>query len=353
MFGSIMKLLDAIEYNITKVLTALPVKWQIKLSGEPPVVIGGEALHPEIQLLISLRKKARHKNFHSLGVDGSRKYMRRTSAIFGGAVLPVKKVTNKIIQFGEHKIKTRHYFSKEQSKSKSLVLYYHGGGFVFGDLDTHDPVCRFICNELNTQVLSVEYRLAPEFLFPTAIDDGFAAYQWAIENAEKFGVDPKKIIVAGDSAGGNIASVISQMARNQSITPPMAQFLIYPATDRKNKYPSQKFFNDGLILTGKDLKWFEDLYAPDVSHDDFRVSPLHAETLNYLAPAFIVTAALDPLRDEGEAYAKALEAAGVKVKSYRAPGMVHGFIHSLGYGKAAQGEFSKSLQLLKEFISQI
>jgi acetyl esterase len=215
---------------------------------------------------------------------------------------------------------------KARDKQPALI-YFHGGGWVIGNLDSHDGVCRGLANGADCTVLSVDYRLAPEHKFPAAVDDAVAATQWIAENAKHLGIDGDRLAVGGDSAGGNLAAVVAQHARDRSVPKLCFQLLIYPACDMSMTLPSITELAEQLPLTRSTMKWFVDLYlrgAGDVG--DWRASPLRAENLADLPPAYVLTAGCDPLRDEGEAYAAALKAAGVPVEAKRFDGQIHGFM---------------------------
>jgi acetyl esterase len=208
-----------------------------------------------------------------------------------------------------------------------LLVYLHGGGFVAGDLDTHDEPCRLLCRHAGAHVLAVDYRLAPEFPFPAGVQDAYAVTQWALAHARALGADPARVAVGGDSAGANLATVACLLARRRDAPMPAAQLLLYPPTDYHTSWRSRLAYADGLLLTGADIEFFHAQYAASEDADDERHSPLRSKDLSGLPPAMVVTAAFDPLRDEGEAYADALRAAGNRVVSWRVPGLVHGFVN--------------------------
>jgi len=211
------------------------------------------------------------------------------------------------------------------------IVYFHGGGFVICDLDSHDGACRRLVNAIDAVVVSVDYRLAPEHRWPAAADDAAAATEWVAEHASDLGIDPDRLAVAGDSAGGNLTAVVALMARDRGAPRLAFQLLVYPVIDlaaSRREHPSQRDNAEGYFLTTAQMEWYRAQYLADDAHgEEPYASPIKAATLAGVAPACVITAEMDPLRDEGEAYARALEAAGVPVTLYRAPGMFHGFFN--------------------------
>ena len=224
----------------------------------------------------------------------------------------------------------------DDSGGSALLLYFHGGGFVLGDLESHDGLCRLICRDGGIQVVSVEYRLAPEHKAPAAVDDAYAAYRWALEHAADLGA--AQIVVGGDSAGGNLAALVAQRARDAGVRLPDLQLLLYPVTDLSSDTRSKTLFSDGYFLSTRDMEWFAGHYLDDsgVSGEDPAVSPLLNEDLSGLPPALVITAGFDPLRDEGNRYAEAMRKAGVVVDHRVERSMIHAFanLFPLGGGSA-------------------
>jgi acetyl esterase len=218
-----------------------------------------------------------------------------------------------------------------------VLVYFHGGGWVIGNPDTHDNLCKALANRSSARVVSVDYRLAPEHRFPAAPEDCYAATCWVAERGAEIGVDGARLAVAGDSAGGNLATVVALMARDRGGPRLRHQVLIYPVTDCDFDTPSYRDNAEGYLLTRDAMRWFWDHYLPD---PDLRTNPyaapLRAEKLAGLPPATVLTAEYDPLRDEGEAYAARLREAGVPVEATRHHGQIHGFVQLLDVFDAAR-----------------
>jgi acetyl esterase len=217
-------------------------------------------------------------------------------------------------------------YRPEGSAPFPALVYFHGGGWVIGSIETHDGSCRDLANRVGCVVVSVEYRLAPESRYPAAAEDCYAATQWVAEHAGALGVDAARIGIGGDSAGGNLAAVVAQMARDRRGPALRHQLLIYPVTDADFSRPSYRENAEGYLLTTKAMEWFWGHYVPDpAQRREPYAAPLRAKDLSGLPPAFVITAEYDPLRDEGEAYAERLQAAGVPTTLKRYRGAIHGF----------------------------
>ena len=238
---------------------------------------------------------------------------------------PVAGVENRTLPGPAGDIPVRIY-TPEGSAPFPGVVYFHGGGFVYCGLDTHDGTCRSLANAAGCVVVSVDYRLAPENKFPAAPEDCFAATRWVSEHGAEIGVDPTRIAVAGDSAGGNLASVVTLMARERRGPALAFQLLVYPVANYAFDTDSYRENAEGYLLTEKMMRAFWKHYLSDEAEAESPyASPLRAESLQGLPPAFVITAEFDPLRDEGEAYAKRLAEAGVAATAHRYSGMIHGF----------------------------
>jgi acetyl esterase len=230
------------------------------------------------------------------------------------------------------------------------LVFFHGGGWVIGDLDSHDVVCRKLADGGQLVVIAVDYRLAPEHKFPAAIDDAIAATRWIALNARQLGIDAARLSVGGDSAGGNLATVVAIDARDRDGPAIAGQVLIYPATDFAMTHPSHSEPETSILLTHSVIRWFRDHYlngAADVH--DWRASPARARTLTGLPPAYVLTVGADPLRDEGDEYAQRLKEAGVAVTHRTFPGQFHGFFTMgklLQQANVAAGEIGAWLKAL-------
>jgi acetyl esterase len=232
--------------------------------------------------------------------------------------------------------------------NRGACLYFHGGGWVLNSIDTHDDFVRRLTDATGCVCVSVDYRLAPEHPFPAAAEDAYAALKWVAENSVQWDIDPTRLAVAGDSAGGNLAAVCCLMTRDRGGPPIRQQVLAYPITDCDFTRPSYRENADGYFLTAAQMKWFWEQYCPDETQRRHPyASPIYAESLQGLPPAFVFTAEFDPLRDEGEAYASALTAAGVSVTYEQFPGMIHAFLRRVTTFDAAKTALRQIASILQ------
>lgn len=299
--------------------------------------LDGDTLAPQTQLMLALRERRGEPAPQDLGPARARALRRRMAAVYAGPPEPVAGVSDLTIAAGGG-LRARHYAPPAAPGPAPLLVFFHGGGFTFGDLDTHDGVCRLLCAHAGAHVLAVDYRLAPEHPFPAAAEDARDALAWALESAGELGADAGAVGVAGDSAGGNLAAVACQLIRDAGGPTPVLQLLIYPVTDFTRRRRSRELFGEGFLLTNAEMDWFEENYlgAGSAHAADPRASPLLTPDLSGLPAAIIATAAFDPLRDEGEEYAQALRIAGSHVMLRRFPGSIHAFVSTAGVSRAAR-----------------
>jgi acetyl esterase len=269
------------------------------------------------------------------------------SALTPPVQITVAHVENRTVPGPEGEIPVRIY-RPEGDNAKPAIVYYHGGGWVIGSLETHDAVCRALTNAVDAVVFSIDYRMAPEHPFPAPMDDAFAALKWIHANATDLGIDPSRVAVAGDSAGGNLAAVVGQLARDAGGLPVCFQLLIYPVTDHEFTSASMNDNAEGYFLTRDAMRWFYSHYLNDPGEgDDARVSPIRASDLSGLPPAFVITAEFDPLRDQGVAYATAMRDAGTTVAAHTYDGMFHGFLSMVDWIDAGKVAFDDAVEALR------
>ncbi|HKQ28405.1 MAG TPA: alpha/beta hydrolase [Burkholderiales bacterium] len=281
------------------------------------------SLHPQIATLLERVAKSPLPPYHTVPAFVARRIYRDTRAAL--APRPPEIAETRLLVF-EHSIAVRAYRPVLDERLPAL-LFFHGGGWTIGDLDTHDVLCRQLAVGARCAVFSVDYRLAPEHPFPAAVDDCFAATRFVFENHQSLKVDPARIAVGGDSAGGNLAAVLALMARDRGGPPLAYQLLIYPATDQRCEFPSHERNGQGYLLTKEGIGFFRSGYLPNAKdRTDWRASPLLAASHAGLPPAFVITAGYDPLVDEGRAYAEKLAKARVDVTYREFSDMVHGFV---------------------------
>jgi acetyl esterase len=286
-------------------------------------------LHPQAQALLRLIEERGVAPTHTLSPAEARTVYRERRTFTQPEPPAVGAVRDLEARGPDGPIPLRSYRPLGSAPDAVLpvLIYYHGGGWVIGDLDTHDTLCRQLANQAGCAVIAVDYRMGPEHRFPAAVDDCIAATRWIHAHAETLKIDPQRVAVGGDSAGGNLAAVVAIAARDAGDLPIAFQLLIYPATDQRRGWPSHTSNGQGYLLTRDTIAYFHDHYLTEPAQDlDWRASPLLHPDLGGLPPAFVLTAGYDPLRDEGMQYAHALSAAGSRATLVNFEREIHGFI---------------------------
>jgi acetyl esterase/lipase len=296
----------------------------VKASGGAPRVVRGMTLDPRMQFL-EAQARLRAIPWEEMTVAKLREQTEIGAEVFGGPKVSGVRVQKQYVTGRSHSVPTRLYLPTVRDNSAAMLVYLHFGGGVIGSLESCHRLCGLIAKEAGAPVMSVDYRLAPEFKFPHGLEDCTAAYAWAVDNAARFGAPVGRAAVGGDSMGGHFAAVIAQDFRKTK--PPVVQLLIYPAVDFVSDLPSMRDFADAWPLTAETVDYFMKQYLPEgVERSDPRLSPMRTQDLRGMAPALIYTAGFDMLLDQGEAYAKRLEEAGVKVTYTRFDSLPHGFV---------------------------
>ena len=327
-------------------LMGLPRQVQRLIAG-PPIVLDGQELDVETQMMLRLKQLL--PSTESGSVERGRKNLLQETRLVGGRQ-PIGSTRELEVAGGDGPIPARLYVPR--AGSDALLVYVHGGGWSYGDLDTHDAVCRSIAEHAGVRVLSLDYRRAPEAPFPAAYDDVTAAFRWVVEHLDSLGATPDRLAIGGDSAGGALAAATALMAAREEL--PLAfQLLVYPATDLPHSRPSHEKFGQGFYLTTEFKDRCRAAYLPDEADwKDPRASVLYADIPDGVAPAYLCTAGFDPLRDEGEEYAQRLADAGVEVELHRFPGLIHGFFNIVGVGRSSREAHLEVVARLRAALSR-
>jgi acetyl esterase len=307
------------------------------------------ALHPQCKAFIDMLASGGGKPLEQLPVEEARLLSAGLSN-FGGPEEPVAEVQNRTVPGPAGSIAVRVYRPIAKETLPALI-YFHGGGFVICSLDTHDRECRSLANASGCTVISVNYPLAPENKYPAAVEDAYAATQYVAEHAAEFGIDPQRIAVGGDSAGGNLATVVATLARDRGGPLLKFQLLIYPLVDFADNSPSMQQYAKDYFLTRESMDWFTDCYLSNRAAGlEPSASPMNAKDVRGLPPAMILTAEYDPLCDQGEAYARKLQSAGVPVELKRYDGMIHAFFSFSGVIDTAKVALADAASALRRAL---
>jgi acetyl esterase len=329
-----MRIPETVESGFARIASALPPPVMRLLAGSP-VEVDGQRLEAEAQF--AQRLIGDEGASEKLSLAERRAKLEHDARVFSGPRVDVREVRDLEVAGAAGRLAARLYVGPDAPSPSALLVYFHGGGWTTGSVDSHDNVCRFLARHARIRVLSVGYRLAPESPFPAAPNDCLASYLDAHARAAELEADPDRIAVGGDSAGGNLAAVLCQDIRERGGPAPCLQLLIYPAAQIGDRTrPSYTLFAEGYVLTTADMDFYDSCYLADPSDArDRRVSPLVADDLTGLPPAIVVAAGFDPLRDEVVEYAERLREAGVEVELQRVPGLPHGFANAVAAGRAS------------------
>jgi len=315
-----------------------------------PAEIAGQRLDLQMQWLCKLAALGRPDSPPVSEVPQVRADMEAFApALSGGGGREVAREDRRI-EGGRGSIPVRIYRPGASGLPVLLLVYYHGGGWVIGSIESHDGLCAQLAADARCTVVSVDYRMAPEHPFPAAVEDATDAFRWVREHAQELGGGPARVAVGGDSAGGNLAAVVSQQCAAFGEPGPSLQLLIYPATDLSRESASYATYGEGFYLTRARIEWFKDIYIPVGERADVRASPLRSKEFAGQPPAHVITAGFDPLCDEGRAYANALEAAGVAVTYKNYEGLIHGFASMAGLIPAARAAYDDMVETFRALL---
>jgi acetyl esterase len=307
-------------------------------------------VRPDVRQFLDYLNNLPGPHSHEVGPNEARTMMLASRHVADAPVGELALIRDLSCPGPAGEIPLRLYDSRESRGAGPLILFFHGGGFVLGDLDTHEPFCAELARQLDLPVLAVHYRLAPEHPFPAGPEDCIAAARWAAAAPEALGREVTGLVTCGDSAGGNFAIVVSLALRDEPATVPViAQWPIYPAADPEQGYPSYEDFAEGYLLTHDGMRWFDDCYRP--AKRDWRYSPM-VKSQAGMPPTFVLTAGLDPIRDQGRAYAAACAQAGVPTVFREAEGNIHGFINLRKAIPSSQEDVRRGFEILRLMIAE-
>ena len=325
----------SLQSTIIHLLMKLPPSILVRISGGRPVQLGGRTLDPHFQFLASGASK--QPPMSSLEPQVARAASAAGLAMFSAPLPEGVASEDTAIDLKGRKLPIRIYRPTGQDPNIPVMVFYHFGGGVIGDLDTCDAFCGMLAHTCKGPVVSVDYRLAPEHKWPAGLNDAIAGYEWALEKAESLGAPPGQAAIGGDSMGGNFAAIVAQEMKREHKPQPVLQLLIYPATDVVSDTPSMHVYGEAYPLSRDTMEWFMRQYMPEgVDPEDTRLSPLQSTQLEGLAPAIVVTAGFDPLVDQGKAYSDRLTDAGVDTVYRCYDSLAHGFTAFVGVSPAAK-----------------
>lgn len=336
---------------VVRALLSLPTPILRIMSGGGVIYKGGRTLDPRLQLLTA--QAAKSPGMENLTPEEARKASAAGLAALTASLAAGVRAEPLTVPGAEGEIAARVYRPDIQDSTAPILVYAHMGGGVIGDLDTCEAFCSLLAKTVGCPVISVDYRLAPEHRFPAGLDDVLATYRWAREHAVRFGAQPGKAAIGGDSMGGHFAAIIAQDLRRAGEPQPEYQLLIYPCVDVASETPSMSTYAQAFPLSRATMDWFMGHYmGPQDDPANLRLSPMRAPDLTGLAPAIIATAGFDPLVDQGETYAKALKAAGVRIEYRRYDSLAHGFTAFTGAIPAADAACRQIAELVRDSLKE-
>ncbi|MEL6665935.1 MAG: alpha/beta hydrolase [Pseudomonadota bacterium] len=326
----------SLQATIAKLLLKLPASWKVKMAGGEPVVLGGRTLDPNFQFLA--HGAASQPPMSSLEPEVAQAAAIEGLAMFAAKPEPgVSWEDTTIPGQGTHQIPVRIYRPAQQNPDAPMLAYWHMGGGVILDIEACHAFCTMVSKIAQCPVVSVDYRLAPQHKFPAGLEDCIAAYDWTLKNAEKYGAPAGRAAIGGDSMGGNFSAIIAQESTRRGMPKPDLQLLLYPATDLVTEFDSATTYGETYPLSTDTMQWFMQQYLPEgFDRSNVLLSPAQETRLDGLPPAVIATAGFDPLVDDGAAYAKKLEAAGVDVTFKCFDSLAHGFTAFTAVAPAAR-----------------
>jgi len=332
--------------------TAMSEEDALRLLDGHRIKMGDRTMDPKAQIVGEFVKSIRVPGYYP-PLPELRQQLRVMVSLMDEPAPALARIEDIRIPGPAGEIPARVYSASAATTPLPAVVYFHGGGWVQGDLETHHGLCARLAKHAGVLVVAVDYRLAPEHKFPAAVDDSVAAFRWLAANAVNLGIDPARIVLGGDSAGATLSTVLARLLRGEP-RPPCLQWLMYPATDMACDSPSYDSVGEGFLLTKADMEWVRGHYLNDMSEiEDPRVSPLRASDLEGLPPALVYTAGFDPLRDEGQEYAEKMREAGVKVVHSEFDSLIHGFVGMRGAIHAAARAMDDMVAGLRHELAQL
>ena len=315
------------------------------------MTVAEKTLDPKVKALLDLMAAMPSTPLVELGIENFRALREQGRHIINPTSPDVALVKDVDVQGGNGPLKARIYDSVGAKTGRPTLIYFHGGGFVYGDLESHDPLCRRLAHHGSIRVIAIDYRLAPEHPYPAAVEDAIAALHHIAPQADEYGVDPARIAVGGDSAGACLAAVAARHAARERM-PLKHQLLIYPVVIAGEETASRVEYSEGYFLTKESMDWFESLYLPpNTDLNDERASPLKHAPPEGLAPAYLLTAGFDPLLDEGKAYAELLSDAGINTEYIDYPSQIHGFCSFTAFSSDAEDAIAAAAKAVAKALA--